>query len=172
MREMRYVASTRLCKDGGCNEALKVHRWDDAAYTVREIDRNGQVVGLPKLIFQVAAPDTKLETSSQFMAHSFLKYRWKETLLWFISQCTPEPFEEAGDDGFPTKQEFENQVPVVNFLHFVDRTSAIPVGSSPHAIFAFSSLPNFLAAIEDFMDANWVADGGAHVSCLSYYECL
>jgi len=78
------------------------------------------------------------------MAVSFMKYRWKESLLWFLYQCTQAlvPKGYADDVGDPQIKP-EGVPEAKTFLSFIDATSAIPFASNPHAIFVFLQFAKF-----------------------------
>jgi hypothetical protein len=128
------------------------------------------------VIFEIAVPDTKLQLSSTFMASSFLKYRWKESLLWILFQLTPELTIVPVADGIGDRHHCpETRIPnVTMFLSFLDDSGAIPFASNPHSIFVFSSLQNFVASIYDTINANWVLAGHPAVSEViqSHVQCL
>jgi hypothetical protein len=100
------------------------------------------------------------------MAHSFLVYRWKESLLWILWQLTPElTFQPVTDACGDSHQVPEDYLPeVVTFLSFVDQSHAIPFATNPHSIFVFASLQNFVAGVYDTINANWVLAGHKPVS--------
>jgi hypothetical protein len=102
------------------------------------------------------------------MAKSFLKYRWKESLLWVLLQLMPELTVELEPDKVGDAQHFPVAgVPdIPSFLRFLDDSGAIPVASNPHSIFIFSSLQNFVAAVHDTVNANWVLAGHIAVSVI------
>ena len=110
------------------------------------------------MILMIAAPDTALERSSKLMARSFLRFKWKESLLWILFQLTPELTvtsitDNVGDPHVNPQQGIPN---VPDFLSFLDKSGAIPFSSNPHSIFVFSSLQNFVAGVYDTINANLV----------------
>jgi hypothetical protein len=109
----------------------------------------------------IAAPGTALEISSKFMSRSFLRYRWKESLLWILFQLTPElTVENIADDVGNAHLSPEQGIPdIPDFLAFLDKSGAIPFSSNPHSIFVFSSLQNFAAGVYDTINANLVLAG-------------
>lgn len=122
----------------------------------------------PELIFKIAAPDTQLELSSEFMAESFLKYRWKESLLAILLQLIPAFQLELVPDpmGDPHVRPKEGVPDIAGFLNFMDQSNAIPVGSNPHSIFIFCSLQNFTTGVYDTINANLAVAGRDAVSLL------
>jgi hypothetical protein len=122
----------------------------------------------------IAAPDTALERSSKFMSRSFLKYRWKESLLWILFHLTPELTVENIDDNVGDAHLCPQQgIPdIPDFLLFLDNSGAIPFLSNPHSIFVFSSLRNFAAGVYDTINANLVLAGRVPVglATLSDYK--
>jgi hypothetical protein len=110
------------------------------------------------------------------MARSFLKYRWKESLLWVLFQLTPElAIVPVADEIGDRHHRPETGIPdVTMFLNFLDDSGAIPFASNPHSIFVFSSLQNFVAGIYDTINANWVLAGHPAVSEViwSHTQCL
>jgi hypothetical protein len=122
------------------------------------------------LIFTIASPDTRLEQSSDFMASSFSKYRWKESLLWVLLRMTPEltvnPVTEIFVD---PHQSPEEGIPDTSmFLCFLDQSRSIPFTSNPHSAFVFSSLQNFVAGVYDTINANWLLAGHPSVSLTAH----
>jgi hypothetical protein len=124
-----------------------------------------QDLRFPELILRIAALDTTLELTSEFMATSFLKYKWKESLLWFLRRCTSQLIDDLVEDEICDPHQKPSGVPNTHsFLECVDGTSAIPFTSNPHSIFVFCSLENFVAGVHDCINANWVLSGHPAVS--------
>jgi hypothetical protein len=128
-----------------------------------------QTTELAKLILDISAPDTRLELSSRLMADSFLKYKWKESLLWILIKLLPEmELESEVDDHIDPHKRPAGDMPDVHaFICFVDRSHAIPIASNSHSIFLFSSPQNFAAAVDDTINANLILEGHSAVSLLS-----
>jgi hypothetical protein len=116
-------------------------------------------------MLNVSAPDTRLELFSEIMAGSFLRYKWKESLMWILHQLMPElELMSAIDDiGDPQRCPIRAVPDTHSFLHFIDKSQAIPIASNPHSVFVFSSLENFVAGVYDTINANWILDGHSAV---------
>ena len=107
-----------------------------------------------------------------FMSRSFLKYRWKESLLWILFQLTPELAvqnidDDIGDAHLSTKHGIPD---IPDFLLFLDTSGAIPFSSNPHSIFVFSSLQNFAAGVYDTINANLVLAGRVPVGLATHLD--